>query len=231
MKAAAVLVAAGRSERMGGVEGSKVYACVAGRALLAHALLAFDRHPDVAQVVLVVAAGDEPRLRREVLERFPPQTPFEITSGGTTRQDSVRRGLACVEQDVPLVLVHDGARPFVSQSVIERVLAAAKAWGAALPVVALHDSVKRVDATGQVVESPDRAQLFRAQTPQGFRLDVLRRSLDEATKAGRTFSDDAAAVQHYAGLHAKTVPGDPSNFKVTTPFDLTLATCLHSHLI
>jgi len=215
---------------MGRVEESKVYACVAERPLLAHALLAFDRHPDVAQVVFVVAAGDEAQLRRDVLERFPPQTPFEITSGGATRQDSVRCGLACVEQDVSLVLVHDGARPFVSKAVIDRVLAAAQTWGAAVPVVALNDSVKRVDATGYVVESPDRTQLFRAQTPQGFRLDVLRRSLEAATEAGRTFSDDAAAVQHYEGLHAKTVPGDPRNLKVTTPFDLALAACLYPRL-
>jgi len=230
VKAAVVLVAAGQSRRMGQLEHSKVYACVAGRPLLAHALLAFDRHPDVAQIVLVVAAGDQDQLRLDILDRFPPQTPFEVTSGGTTRQDSVRCGLACVKRDLPFVLVHDGARPFVSRSVIDRVLAAAATWGAAVPVVALNDSVKRVNPTGHVVASPDRAQLFRAQTPQGFRLDVLRRSLDAATKAGRAFSDDAAAVQHYAGLHAKTVPGDPCNLKVTTPFDLTLAAYLYSHL-
>jgi len=215
---------------MGRVEGSKVYACVAGRPLLAHALEAFDLHPDITQIVFVVAAGDEPRLRREVLDRFPPQTPFEVTSGGTTRQDSVRCGLVRVEQGTPLVLVHDGARPFVSQSVIDHVLAAAQTWGAAVPVVALNDSVKRVDSTGHVVASPDRTQLFRAQTPQGFRLDVLRRSLDEATRARRVFSDDAAAVQHYGGLRAQTVPGDPFNLKVTTPFDLTLAACLYPRL-
>jgi len=221
MKAAVVVVAAGRGERFGGAR-NKVYLPLGERPILAHAVAAFAQHPQVLQLVVVVAEG-EAALARQALKPLSLHLPCTIRTGALTRQGSVHQGLQAVATDLPLVLVHDGARPCVSRALLDRVLHAAEACGAALPAIPIQDSLKRADEAGFVADSPSRQGLYLAQTPQGFHTALLRRALERALEEGKTFSDDAAAVACYCETRIKLVEGDVCNVKVTTPQDLELA--------
>lgn len=216
---AVVVVAAGASARMG---APKAFLVLGDRPVLAHALSPFLTHPQVVEVVVVLAAGAEARFRDEVLPRLPTAS-LGVTTGGPTRQASVRAGLAALRSAAACVLVHDGARPFVSKALIDRVLEAAQTHGGAVPALPPVDSLKRVDAQGFVREAVSRAGLVRVQTPQGFRREVLVRALEAAARAGEVFGDEAGAVTRYGGVPVRAVPGEPFNLKLTTPADLKLA--------
>jgi 2-C-methyl-D-erythritol 4-phosphate cytidylyltransferase len=140
-------------------------------------------------------------------------------AGGTTRAESVRRGLAAVPPDAAIVVVHDAARPFAGLDLFAAVIAAVRAGAdGAIPAIAVADTIKEVDADGVVVATPDRARLVAVQTPQAFRADVLRR----AHAGGAEGTDDAALVEAVGG-RVVTVPGDPANRKITEAADLDWA--------
>jgi 2-C-methyl-D-erythritol 4-phosphate cytidylyltransferase len=143
-------------------------------------------------------------------------------AGGERRQDSVRAGLACVPAEFDgVVLVHDAARPLVEVELIEAVVQQAAATGAALPVLPLVDTVKRVRG-GRVVETLDRSELGGAQTPQGFRCAILREACAAAERSGAAFTDEAMAVEAL-GRPVAAIPGSRRNLKITTPDDLAWA--------
>lgn len=231
LDAAAILLAAGRATRMGAAQQNKVYLPLAGRPVLAHALAAFDVHPRIQQLIVVVAPAEEDTFRQVVLDRFPLQTPLRIAIGGDTRQDSVRQGVRQLDPALSLGLVHDGARPLITSALIDRILQAADECGAAVPGLPLTDSIKRVDAQGYVIEAPDRQGLYRAQTPQGFRLKLLKEALAAAAADGIRFTDDAELVAHYTQLQPRLIRGEPCNLKITTPFDLQLADWLYQQTL
>jgi 2-C-methyl-D-erythritol 4-phosphate cytidylyltransferase len=206
---AAVLVAAGSGERLG-AQVPKAFVEIGGRTLLAHALERFTVHPAVRDVVVALPAGTPAAV----------VAPAAGIPGGATRQDSVAAGLAALAPDVELVLVHDVARPFVPAAVIDAVLGALRDGAdAAVPVVPIHDTVRRVDATGALVETVDRTTLVAVQTPQGFRRAVLAAAHARGA-AGAT--DDAVLVEAMGGT-VVAVPGDAAAFKITTPADLARA--------
>ncbi len=208
----AIVLAAGSSSRMGGAD--KIWADLGGRPVLAHSLAVFAAMPRVARLVVVA-----PPERHEAIRALAPAgAALVCVAGGARRQDSVAAGLAAAGE-AAFVLVHDGARPLVTAEVAARVLEAAERDGAAIPVVAVVDTIKRVDADGRVLETVDRAALRAVQTPQGFAAAVLRRAHLEVTEDA---TDDASMVERL-GLPVATVPGDPENLKVTTPADLVLA--------
>jgi 2-C-methyl-D-erythritol 4-phosphate cytidylyltransferase len=218
MQALAILVAAGRGERMGMAE-PKAFLPLGGRPLLRRAAEAFDRAPSVGGIVAVVPEG-------EVARGFEVLTGITklrgVVPGGKARQDSVFLGL----KEIPagfddLVLVHDAARPFVDVDLIEAVCASALKSGAALPVLGLPDTVKRV-ADGRVLTTLDRTELGAAQTPQGFRLTLLVRAYEAAFRDRITLTDEAMAVERL-GETVAAVPGSPWNRKITTPEDLAWA--------
>jgi len=216
-QASAVVAAAGRSERAGGID--KLWAPVAGRPLLAWTLDGFERCRTVDRLVLVVAA-DAMEQAQELARAEGFAKVKEILAGGATRQASVRAGLAALE-GCGWVVVHDGARPLVTPELIEEVLAAARETGASCCAVPAHDTVKEVEG-GRVVRTIDRSRLWLALTPQAFRYDLLfeahRRSEGRAT-------DDAALVEAL-GVEVRVVPGSPRNIKVTTAEDLALVEAL-----
>jgi 2-C-methyl-D-erythritol 4-phosphate cytidylyltransferase len=147
-----------------------------------------------------------------------------VVAGGATRQESVDLGLAALSGDFELVLVHDAARPLVSQDVISTVVAALRAGAdAVIPVLPVVDTIKRVNAAAQVIGTVDRAELRIVQTPQGFRRDVLVAAHASAKDRGvADISDDAGLIEGI-GRTVQTVPGDERTFKITTPYDLALA--------
>jgi 2-C-methyl-D-erythritol 4-phosphate cytidylyltransferase len=213
MRVAAIVPAAGRGERLGR-PAPKALVDVGGLTLVVHAVAALLR----AGIETVVVAAPADAIE-EVRRRVPQAT---VVTGGADRRESVRFALAAIPADVDAVLVHDAARPFASEEVVQRVVAALEAGAAAVvPVVPLVDTVKRVDGHGVVVETLDRSSLRAAQTPQGFRRDVLAAAHEQVA----TVTDDAGLVEAM-GIEVRTVDGDVRAFKVTTPWDLVVAEML-----
>jgi 2-C-methyl-D-erythritol 4-phosphate cytidylyltransferase len=218
MQALAILVAAGRGERMG-ADRPKAFLEIAGQALVLRAALAFDAAPSVARIVAVVPEP-EVSLARRLLA--PIRKLGAVVAGGERRQDSVLEGLrqAALGFD-GIVLVHDAARPLVEVDLIESVAREAAATGAALPVLPVVDTLKRV-RSGRVVETLDRQELGAAQTPQAFHYPLLVEACESARRAGLTLTDESMAVERL-GHAVGVVPGSPRNRKITTPDDLAWA--------
>src|SRR5688500_11044476 len=214
-RTAAIIVAAGRGLRAG-PGGPKQFRSLGGRTVVALALDAFCRHPDVGWVQPVCHADDgEPFAAATQGLTYLPPVP-----GGATRQASVCAGLRALSKLTPdVVLIHDAARPFVSAGVISRAIAAASQTGAAIPTVAVADTIKQVDAAGRVVGTPARADLRIAQTPQSFSFDKILAAHERAARENRSDFTDDAALAEWAGLTVATFEGDPANMKLTTPED------------
>src|SRR6185437_3037013 len=211
----ALVVAAGRGTRLG-AELPKQYLSVAGQPLLRHSLTTLAAHAGIDRVRVVYNSADTEHYARASagLDLLPP------VAGGAARQDSVRLGLESLAEFSPeRVLIHDGARPFVDWGTIDRVLEALADAPAAVPALKLADTIKRAD-DGHVLETVDRAQLWRAQTPQGFRYREIL-AAHRAAK-GMDLPDDAAVAER-AGLAVRLVAGSEGNVKVTTPEDLARA--------
>jgi 2-C-methyl-D-erythritol 4-phosphate cytidylyltransferase len=214
----AILVAAGRGERMG-AERPKAFLELGGEPLLLRAARAFEAAPSVGRIVAVVPDAETAAARGLLA---PLRKLLAVVAGGERRQDSVLAGLRQVPDGFDgVVLVHDAARPFVDVELIEAVTQQAAATGAALPVLPLVDTVKRVRG-GRVVETLDRAELGGAQTPQGFRMALLREACETALQAGVALTDEAMAVERL-GHAVYAVPGSSRNRKLTTPDDLAWA--------
>jgi 2-C-methyl-D-erythritol 4-phosphate cytidylyltransferase len=220
MSVAALVLAAGRGERLGSPV-PKAFVPLAGIPLLLHTLAALARVPQIDRIVPVVAAADRARFEAlgPALARIPKLAP--AVTGGAERQDSMRAGLAALGDDVTLVAVHDAARPFVRPRDVARVLEAARSVGAALLAVPVTDTIKRVRA-GRVVETPERSECWAAQTPQAFRIEILREALAKAVAGGLQATDDVQLVERL-GLPVAVVEGDPGNVKLTRPEDLAMA--------
>lgn len=217
MQSAAIIVAAGRGERTGGL---KQYRPLGGEPVLRRVLRLFVAHPGIDAVQPVIHPADEADFRAAAagIDCLAP------VPGGVTRQVSVRAGLEALSRANPsVVLVHDAARPLASPALIDRALAAARESGAAIPVVPLSDTIKRVDAAGRVMETVARETLRAVQTPQAFAfaplLDAHRRA---ATDGRNDFTDDAALME-WAGISVATFPGEAGNLKLTTPDDFIRA--------
>jgi 2-C-methyl-D-erythritol 4-phosphate cytidylyltransferase/2-C-methyl-D-erythritol 2,4-cyclodiphosphate synthase len=211
----AIVVAAGASTRMGGVD--KLTEPVGGRPLLAWTLDAITSAPILRHVVVVTASERVAGLAAA------PWLPAGVTvvAGGARRQDSVAAGVAALGFGAPadVVLVHDGARPLVSRGLVERVAAAAAEHGAAIPVVPVAETLKRVQG-GRIVGTVDRAALAAAQTPQGVRRDVLARAWELEPPDGPATWTDEAALLEACRIPVHVIPGESMNLKVTLPDDL-----------
>ena len=215
-----VLVAAGSSSRMGSPR-SKVWLDLDGEPLLARSLATLAPWARLASVALVVRAEEVAQaevLVRRVAPRLAERT--RCVAGGAERLDSVRAGLAALAAGGALVLVHDAARPLASLALFERVAEAAARFGAAVPALAVVDTLKRVDGTGRLA-TVARSGLHAVQTPQGFRRDLLERA-HASSRGGSVVTDDAQLVESL-GAAIVMVEGEPWNVKVTVPADLELA--------
>jgi len=211
----ALVVAAGRGTRLGAAL-PKQYLPVAGEPLLRHTLRALASHPRINGVRAVIHPDDGTYYAEAArdLDLLPP------VPGGAQRQDSVRLGLeSLLETDPDVVAIHDGARPFVDGALIDRVLDAVERGPGAIPALPVADTIKR-GRDGRVVETVDRSQLWRAQTPQAFRFREILAAHRAAL--GLELSDDAAIAER-AGLAVSLVMGSEANLKVTAPDDLARA--------
>jgi 2-C-methyl-D-erythritol 4-phosphate cytidylyltransferase len=220
----AVIVAAGKGERMG-ADLPKPFLPLSGVPLLVRTLQSLTQSPLIAKVVLVIAAERETLCRELLRHHGPFPAPIEVTHGGAERQDSVRLGLAQLDAQCDIVAIHDAARPFIRRATIERSVQVAAEHGGALVAVPARDTIKRVNTDQTIIETVPRHDLWLAQTPQTFRVGLIRDAHARAHTQGVTVTDDAALLE-WAGGRVQIVPGDIRNFKLTTPEDWQLAEAL-----
>jgi 2-C-methyl-D-erythritol 4-phosphate cytidylyltransferase len=219
--ALAIVVAAGRSSRMGAAL-RKPFLTLEGVPVLVRAVQALAEAPSVRRVI-VVTHPDDLRRADEVLKASKLPTKLEaIVPGGAERIDSVRVGALWDVAEIDTLLIHDGARPLVSSPQVEAVVRAAHKHGAALLALPVLDTVKRANEAGLVSETLERARLWRAQTPQAFEATRFREVLERAERDGFRPTDDSALWERYVGPVA-IVPGSPFNLKLTQPEDLEIA--------
>jgi len=219
VQVAAVVVAAGRGERLGAPD--KVLAPLAGRPMLAWSLRALEHAQTVGSVVIVAAPHTQETIKRLVTDEGFAKVAA-IVAGGERRQDSVAAGLAALPEGIAIVAIHDAARPLTGADLFDRCVQAAAETGAAIAAIPVADTLKRV--TERVITGTvDRAGLWAAQTPQAFRLEVLRRAI--AAFPGETVADEARLCEA-AGVAVAIVPASLANLKVTHPEDIAVADAL-----
>lgn len=215
----AVIVAAGSASRMGGID--KVMAPLGGKPMVERTAAAFQNCDAIAEIVIVT----RPDLIRPISALCAGMDKVRaVVAGGSSRQESVWLGLNALSEDIQLAAIHDGARPLVSNLVIDRTVRAANSYGAAAPAVPVKDTIKVVKG-GLVEKTPERATLQAVQTPQVFDFDLLRGALKKAEEEKAAVTDDCSAVERL-GMKVKIVEGDERNLKVTTPMDLKIAEML-----
>lgn len=214
-----IFPAAGQGKRMqAGV--NKVFLELAGKPILVHTLLKFSRCEAVDKLVVVVAPEEVLFIKR-ALRGVPGLKPYTVVAGGAERQFSVANGLKAMDPETDLVLVHDAARPLVSPVTIACVIDEARRSGAAIAAVREKNTVKVVDSNGIVKKTPERAQLWEVQTPQGFKREIIEEAYQKAMQDGTMGTDDASLVERL-GVPVKVVTSDYRNIKITTPEDLLI---------
>ncbi|MCR4691147.1 MAG: 2-C-methyl-D-erythritol 4-phosphate cytidylyltransferase [Lachnospiraceae bacterium] len=232
-KTAAVVLAAGSGKRMGTKE-AKQYLLLRDKPVLYYALDAFEKS-DVDDVILVTGQQDIERCREEIVERYGFTKVRRIVAGGRQRYDSVAEGLFALsesygEEPGNIVLIHDGARPFLSRKLIEGLVAETRKYPACVTGTKVKDTIKVTDKEGFCLETPDRESLWAVQTPQAFSFPLilkayqkLEENREKLIKEGVSVTDDACVCELFTDCRVKVIPGDYLNQKLTTPEDLLLA--------
>ena len=215
----AVIVAAGTASRMGGID--KVMAPLAGEPMIVHTVRAV-QNCDAVKEIVIVTREDLISKITSICGKFPKVQAVVV--GGKDRAESVKNGLRMLSGKVKLAAVQDGARPLITNAVIDRTIRAAHTYGAAAPAIPVKDTIKVVEG-GIVTTTPDRNTLKAIQTPQVFDTDLLKAALLKAEKTGAAITDDCSAVE-LMGFKVRIVEGDECNIKVTTPLDLKIAEIL-----
>ncbi len=221
MKADAVIVSAGKGLRF--AEGKKKqFYFLGGKPILARTLDKFETCPLIRSIRLVVGQEDMDYCLKEIIEKYKFQKVSRIVPGGKRRQESVRNGIGALQNDADIVAIHDGVRPFVTQVMIEDSIHSAVHYGAVVVAVPVKETIKMSNPDGTVLHTLDRESLWQIQTPQTFKVNVIKDAYDRATKEGFVGTDDASLVERL-GVKVHILPGSYTNIKITTPEDLLLA--------
>ncbi|MBS0245425.1 MAG: bifunctional 2-C-methyl-D-erythritol 4-phosphate cytidylyltransferase/2-C-methyl-D-erythritol 2,4-cyclodiphosphate synthase [Proteobacteria bacterium] len=219
-KIAAVIVAAGRGTRAGSHDLAKQYRPIGGQSVLGRCLTRFSACGLIHSIQTVIRAGDEAHYQ-DAAAGLVIKAPVH---GGETRQASVRAGLEALATDAPdFVLIHDAARPFASRDLIARAIDAAVETGAAIPGLAVTDTIKTVDHLGRVGETLDRTRLRAIQTPQAFAFAPILEAHRRAAREGRSDFTDDGAIAEWAGMQVRVFDGESANIKITHPEDFVRA--------
>ncbi len=223
MKVVCIVPAAGRGKRLGCRE-EKPFVKLKGKPLLSHTLDALEKCPFIDEIIVVVSVTRVDACR-SLVGKYKHRKVRAIVRGGKRRFDSVKNGLAVVE-NADFVLIHDGARPLVDTEVVRRVFCAARRYGAALAATLSKQTVKLADKNRFVKRTPERQLLWEAQTPQGFKGDLIKKAYERSGTGEAT--DDSVLVERL-GYKVKIVRGSSRNIKITTSEDLELAEVLLKH--
>lgn len=226
MKVCAIIPAAGQGTRIGGPV-PKQFLRLNGKPILHHTLAVFENCGLVESVILVMPEKDVEAGRAEWLKQ--PGIVRNVVAGGVKRQDSVYNGFKALDTDTEIVIVHDGVRPFATPQMIRQTVEAASQHGAAITAIPVSDTLKQVTSAGLVERTIDRDGLWRVQTPQAFRYDVLQIAFEKAF-AESFYGTDEGALIEYIGKQVKVVAGSELNIKITRPEDLILGSCIASAL-
>jgi 2-C-methyl-D-erythritol 4-phosphate cytidylyltransferase len=218
MKYSVVIAAAGQGKRMGAGK-NKQFLLLRGEPLIIHTLRLFEQDPFCEKIILVANRG-ECQIMRKLTNQYKVLKVSDVIEGGKERQDSVKNGIDALTEE-QIVLVHDGARPFVSHRVIHKLVEKAEEMGAAIAAVPVKDTIKRAKA-GIVIDTQKREELWSVQTPQAFSLALIREAHSQAAEADVLGTDDASLVE-WLGHAVAIVEGDYQNIKLTTPDDLLFA--------
>ncbi len=229
----AIIVAGGKGQRMQSKQ-KKQYLELEKIPILTRTIKVFESHEKICDIILVIPKEDKKFCRESILEPFDFKTPIHLVAGGIRRQESVFNGLkkTCElspDLDKTVVLIHDGVRPFIGKTLIDDCIAKATINGACIPAIKITDTVKKVLDGQKIAKTLDRDFLYKAQTPQVFRLDLVLRAYAHAKATLFAGTDDASLMEH-AGLLVCVTDGSLFNIKLTTPEDLSLARYLLSTL-
>jgi 2-C-methyl-D-erythritol 4-phosphate cytidylyltransferase len=220
-KVTVLIPAAGMGKRMGKAM-AKQFLLLGDKPLLAHTLLAFQRAPEIDEIIPILSREDIECCLRDVIERYQIAKVKTLVVGGKERQDSVLHGLQKIEKDSAVVLVHDGVRPFVTADMIRDTVDLANKGECIAVGVPIKDTIKEVDENKIVRRTLERGSLWAIQTPQAFPVKILRRAYEESYKQKRYGTDDATLVELTGGT-VRVIMGSYENIKITTPEDLILA--------
>jgi 2-C-methyl-D-erythritol 4-phosphate cytidylyltransferase len=219
----AIIVAAGKGTRMG-PNIDKLFLEAAGWPIVAHTWKRFVQSGDIHEIIVVVRDGMQPAFQ-ELAERYGLNKPYRIVAGGAERQDSVWNGLQALAPSSEIVAIQDGARPCTSEALIAATIAAAREMGAAVAAQPVTDTIKESPDGRLIQRTLDRSRLWAVQTPQTFRVDVIRRALSVVRERGLQVTDDTAACE-VIGQSVRLVASTAPNPKVTVPADLAYAELL-----
>ena len=218
MNVCAIIPAGGQGTRMGGAV-PKQFQALRGKPILHYTLRTLQESGLIDSLVLVVPEKECVDARADWLGR--PPVVKRVVVGGEKRQDSVYNGYQSLPSDTDIVLVHDGVRPFLSKEMIQETIDVAGEFGAAITAIPVHDTLKQVDNSGRVERTVEREGLWRVQTPQAFRYDLLGEAFLKA-KSDSFYGTDEAALIEYLGQEVRIVDGSEWNLKITRPEDLLL---------
>ncbi len=218
MNVCAIIPAGGQGTRMGGTV-PKQFQALRGKPILHYTLKTLQESGIIDSLVLVVPEKELESARADWLEH--PSIVKQVVMGGAKRQDSVFNGYQALPADTGIVLVHDGVRPFLSKGMIQETIRVAEKFGAAITAIPVHDTIKQVDGSGKVQRTVEREGLWRIQTPQAFRYDLLGEAFRNAQRDSFYGTDEGALIE-YLGQEVRVVDGSEWNLKITRPEDLVL---------
>jgi 2-C-methyl-D-erythritol 4-phosphate cytidylyltransferase len=221
MTIVAIIPAGGVGRRMQN-HASKQYLDLSGLPILVYTLRRFQLSPTIDAVYLIVPSNDIDVVRSTIVDRYGLTKVVKILPGGKERQDSVHKGIDALDDGVDIVLIHDGVRPFIAETLIRETVQKAVRNGAATAAVPAKETVKICGEEKRVVYTPNRDQVWLTQTPQAFRREIIVQSYQAAYRDGFYGTDDAVLVER-SGFDVTVVPGSYDNIKITTPDDLILA--------
>ncbi|HNS14562.1 MAG TPA: 2-C-methyl-D-erythritol 4-phosphate cytidylyltransferase [Syntrophorhabdaceae bacterium] len=228
MRTLAIILAGGAGKRMGAAT-NKQFLLIDNKPIIVHTLQIFEECRAIDGIYLVVNQKDLPMIQEEILETYRFNKILKLVIGGRLRQDSVRNGLEAIETPCDIVIIHDGARPFVSPSFIDKGIFLMEMFDAVIPALPVKDTIKAVSKEGFVQKTLERDSLWHVQTPQTFKYDLITKAYREGVAKKLYGYDDATFLEHM-GKKVKVIEGSPYNIKITTPEDLIIARGMLSQL-
>jgi 2-C-methyl-D-erythritol 4-phosphate cytidylyltransferase len=228
MRTLAIILAGGAGKRMGAAT-NKQFLLIDKKPIIVHTLQIFEDCRSIDGIYLVVNQKDLPLIQEEILETYRFNKLMKLVIGGKLRQDSVKNGLEAIEKPCDIVIIHDGARPLISPSFIEKGISLMEVFDAVIPALPVKDTVKVVSKEGFVSKTLARDSLWNVQTPQIFRYELIVKAYRDGTAKKVHGYDDASFVEHM-GKKVKVIEGSPYNLKITTPEDLIIAQGILSQL-
>ena len=224
----AVVLAAGRGRRMG-TKTAKQYLELQGKPVLAYALEVFEQSSVIDDILLITSEDHIDYCKKEICEKYGIKKVSAVAPGGKERYESVWKALCILKErgQSGYVMIHDGARPFLTEDILERVYRQVQTYKACVVGMPVKDTIKLIDKAGQITESPDRSFVWQAQTPQAFAIPLIIEAFEKQMKEDCShITDDAMVVERQMGVPVYMVEGSYRNIKITTPEDLMIAQAL-----